>query len=396
MMLPIPYRKQGVRIGDVGIFQSGAFDFLFNICVPASDPINPDVLPEGFTPIYPPLGPTDVRIFEQFGEGSYLVSSSISKLCSESSYVRTSSILSSLTPFRELTFESFASEGAVLTMPEGSESQDLGNIARIREYMAAHGESWVKYINGDCGREAQNGSIRLVIGCDKSTSWGMAAFWNNPENCKARLEFRASRNSARQSSGPAYAWDYSGIADHEVQAGPLGRGNKDLGATLEQPLLNQTLFVRALSLTFDKQLWSKINPGSEVRLGNHSQFPGTTPATFPSTSSNGSHTSGSSSLSSPSSSGSSPAQGSRAVSSSNWSENLDEIDEDRIPQADSGDSDDDFITGELPVSAHSMVKITRVLLTPVPSVHTSPCVRSQRIPIADCESDFIVLVLVRF
>jgi len=79
MMLPLPYRREGIRVGDVGIFQSGAFDFLFNICVPASDPINPDVLPEGFTPIYPPLNPVDMRGFPQFGKDSYLASSSISK-----------------------------------------------------------------------------------------------------------------------------------------------------------------------------------------------------------------------------------------------------------------------------------------------------------------------------
>ena len=84
-MLPPSYRKCGVRIGDVGIFQAGAFDFLFNICVPASDPINPDVLPEGFTPIHPPLHPSDVRQFWQFGEDSYLASSSISHLGTESS-----------------------------------------------------------------------------------------------------------------------------------------------------------------------------------------------------------------------------------------------------------------------------------------------------------------------
>jgi hypothetical protein len=39
MVLPILYRAQGVRVGDVGIFtESGAFDFLFNICVPRDAP----------------------------------------------------------------------------------------------------------------------------------------------------------------------------------------------------------------------------------------------------------------------------------------------------------------------------------------------------------------------
>ena len=244
-------------------------------------------------------------------------------------------------------------------MPDGAQSQDLGNLSRFRNYMAIHGESWVKFINRERGREARNGSIRLVIGYDKSTSWGMATFWNNPENCEGRLQFQLRGNIARQSSSPSYAWTYSGIALHETKTGPLRQENEDLGATLNQTLLNQTLFVRTLSLSLDKQLWSKINPGSEVRLGNHCQYSGTTPATLPSTSSNGSRTSGSSSLlsSSSSPSGGIPTQASRAASTGNWSENSDEIDDDRRPQTDSDDSIGDFATGELPVSAHSMVKI---------------------------------------
>ena len=89
MVLPIPYRAQGVRVGDVGIFtENGGFDFLFNICVPRDDPINPRNLPENFTTISPPVDQTDIRKFAEFSPGSYLASSSVAESrTDESMYV---------------------------------------------------------------------------------------------------------------------------------------------------------------------------------------------------------------------------------------------------------------------------------------------------------------------
>lgn len=79
--LPKEYRAQGVLIGDVGIFTpEGAFDFLFNILLAPSDPINPRRLPQGFTPLSPPLEEIDIRKFNEFGQGSYISSSSVSQV----------------------------------------------------------------------------------------------------------------------------------------------------------------------------------------------------------------------------------------------------------------------------------------------------------------------------
>ena len=48
-MLPDEKRDKGIMIGDVGIIKAdGSFDFLFNICVPSSDPINRDRVPPEF------------------------------------------------------------------------------------------------------------------------------------------------------------------------------------------------------------------------------------------------------------------------------------------------------------------------------------------------------------
>jgi len=83
--LPIAYQRTGIRIGDVGIITpDGGFSFLFNICVPHDDPINPHILPEDFSPLEPALADVDVVEFCRFIPGSYLASASIEKKESES------------------------------------------------------------------------------------------------------------------------------------------------------------------------------------------------------------------------------------------------------------------------------------------------------------------------
>jgi hypothetical protein len=75
------YRRKGVYIGDVGIITpSGGFSFLFNICLPRGHPINPDDLPEEFSPIYPPIRQTDIRKFPEFKAKSFLASAAIEKV----------------------------------------------------------------------------------------------------------------------------------------------------------------------------------------------------------------------------------------------------------------------------------------------------------------------------
>lgn len=78
--LHLNYRRTGVRIGDVGtITDSGAFSFLFNICLPHDDPVNPRILPENFAPIFPPIEATDIEDFVEFENGSHLASASVKR-----------------------------------------------------------------------------------------------------------------------------------------------------------------------------------------------------------------------------------------------------------------------------------------------------------------------------
>jgi hypothetical protein len=76
--LHLNYRRTGVRIGDVGIItDSGAFSFLFNICLPYNDQVQPRTLPEHFSPISPPIEASDIGKFRVFKNGNHITSDSV-------------------------------------------------------------------------------------------------------------------------------------------------------------------------------------------------------------------------------------------------------------------------------------------------------------------------------
>ena len=217
-----PYRAKGVCIGDVGIVTAfGDFDFLFNICRTRDDPINSEELPDNFAPIYPPLNPTDVRKFREFSSGSYLASSSVVESHTGEQiscvYPSFSLLIVLMLQYRGLTFESSASEGAILTMPDGAFQEELGNLSKVRDYVAVHAANWYKFVNGPRGREAQNGDVRVVVGCDKATSWGMATFANtsSAQQSNFRLKFRPLQS--QHNTGTAYTWEHPGVAEVRVK-----------------------------------------------------------------------------------------------------------------------------------------------------------------------------------
>jgi len=143
-------------------------------------------------------------------------------------------------------------------MPDGAHSQELGNLGKFRDYVAEHADNWYKFVNGPLGREAKNGEIRVVIGCDKTISWGMATFSNFAQQSNFRLQFRPLEISARRSVGSAYTWEHSGMAD--VRVGPDLDENDELGGTADHPLRNQCLFMRTLNVTLEDGVWAQVNP----------------------------------------------------------------------------------------------------------------------------------------
>jgi len=148
----------------------------------------------------------------------------------------------------DLLFESTAEEGAILTLPHGAYSQDVINTLRLRSYIARHVESWYKYVIGVRGCEVKNGDIRLVIGCDKTDLWGMAAFVKSSET--VRLKYQPIRQ------GETYKWEYSGAFD--TRTGPDPQNIDRLRVNAGQTIYNQCVFARTLNANLREDIWKGI------------------------------------------------------------------------------------------------------------------------------------------
>ena len=145
-------------------------------------------------------------------------------------------------------------------MPRGARSEDLRNLATFREYAVANVTNWYRYANGPRGLEAKNGDLRLVVGFDKTTSWGIATFVNESQKSNCRLKFGPLEGDAAST----YTWSqYSGVAD--VKAGPDSDEIDELRIDSDPSHVqfeNQCLFVRTLGLTLADDVWADIHSTS--------------------------------------------------------------------------------------------------------------------------------------
>ena len=164
--------------------------------------------------------------------------------------------LRTLSSCSDIVFESSASEGAILTMPRGARSEDLRNKAAFREYTATNIANWYRYANGPRGLEAKNGEVRLVVGFDKATSWGIATFANQTQQDSCRLKFGPSIGSTG-----TYQWlEYSGGV--VLKAKPPDSVELRINTPSDVQFENQCLFVRTLQLTLAEDVWADIQSTS--------------------------------------------------------------------------------------------------------------------------------------
>jgi hypothetical protein len=76
--LPTEYIAEGVSIGDVGIITAeGAFDFLFNICLPSDHPVNSGRVPPNFVPLELDLNRDIALLPDMHSPGCDVASSSV-------------------------------------------------------------------------------------------------------------------------------------------------------------------------------------------------------------------------------------------------------------------------------------------------------------------------------
>jgi hypothetical protein len=163
-----------------------------------------------------------------------------------------------------LSFTISSAEGALLTLPDGAIAHDLENVERFREYAEANIESWYRYVNGPRGRGAKNGEVRLVIGCDKATSWGMASVANMSQHKTHYIQYRPVAAHERTTTPvPLYEWDYTGPWEASVGPDPTEiedlKGSDDSDVAKGGKYWNQCLFVRTLNITLSDAAFTKVS-----------------------------------------------------------------------------------------------------------------------------------------
>jgi hypothetical protein len=145
-------------------------------------------------------------------------------------------------------------------MPEGAISFDLENDLAFTDYLEANVRKWYEYVRRDRRRSVRNGQMRLVIGCDKTTAWGIATVSGTSQQTTSKLEFKTLDNAS--SSTTTYTWECSGMV--EVRAGPdkddieALRSNDTGDYPSDTTLRNQCLFVRTMTATLSNDDWAKL------------------------------------------------------------------------------------------------------------------------------------------
>ncbi|KAH9477074.1 hypothetical protein JR316_0010990 [Psilocybe cubensis] len=250
--LSMEYRRRGIDIGDVGVItKMGNFDFLFNICLPDDHPINRDGVPAGFSPCKPTRS-GDIQRYTEFEAGAFLTSTSIDHSRFDGEY-----------RYNTLIFESSAMEGAILTMPDGAETLDLGNVLQFERYMAKNVASWYRYVLVERGRHVENGDVRLVVGRDNSRTWGMATFEKATTSGDA-LQLKFGPLDDNTLGTRRYAWELSGAAS--ARTGPSRTQIEELSVDGSADVANQTLFVRTLNARLKSKTWEKLTTAISEEL----------------------------------------------------------------------------------------------------------------------------------
>ncbi|KZP33720.1 hypothetical protein FIBSPDRAFT_673129, partial [Athelia psychrophila] len=114
---------------------------------------------------------------------------------------------------------------------DGASSVDYRGLKELRSYAMRNAESWYEFVNDDLGLGAPIGSLCLVTGCDKSTTWRIASVSRGS----------LSNTIASVQAGVSYSFSWETDCPAFVRAGP------DLGG--DDPLpQNQCLFVRGLKI----------------------------------------------------------------------------------------------------------------------------------------------------
>ena len=136
-------------------------------------------------------------------------------------------------------------------MPSGATTQDLLNTQVVYDIITSNADAWYHHARVTRGRDVKNGDIRVVVGVDNVTSWGIATSACNNDQTASYL----FKHDQTQSS----KWDCIGGSG---RAGPHTSDIRDLIQGDNTVPRNQCVFVRTINFTVSGEMWNNFS--SEV------------------------------------------------------------------------------------------------------------------------------------
>ncbi|KAF8441372.1 hypothetical protein L210DRAFT_3644684 [Boletus edulis BED1] len=175
--LPDSYRREGLKIGDIGVVvpEEGSFDVFFNITLPREHPLHAaDGVPDSFTQIE--LRREDYRIAPEAECPGRVISPSTVECavnCVDPFYVDGAA--------RRLTDHQFSllhNEGAMLILPQGAERHRLAKDLLLLDAILQNAVDWYRFAREKLYRDISNDALYLITGFHKAHSWSLASFKN--------------------------------------------------------------------------------------------------------------------------------------------------------------------------------------------------------------------------
>ena len=143
-----------------------------------------------------------------------------------------------------------------MIMPKGATTQNLLNTWLVRQIVIRNAKVWYQYATYTRGRNVKDGDIRVVVGFDKVTSWGMATSTCNSGQTASFV--------LKHDSTHVYRWDCIGGSG---RVGPQKDEIDDLRVEGTAPQ-NQCVFVRTLNFTVSGEIWDD-SPSAAVQQLDH-------------------------------------------------------------------------------------------------------------------------------
>ncbi|KAF5361356.1 hypothetical protein D9757_011365 [Collybiopsis confluens] len=187
--LPPAYREHGVCIGDVGFpTEHGSFSYQFNVGLPPNDALNVGRVPRDFIQLE---GVHDSENWmwsdDGLGPGGFIASNH--------AHFRKRTIppgpryvpIAPPEVGAGLSFDTTASRGALLILPEGGVRYNHQQKMIFFEHATRYAKSWFNHINHVLHQGVNE--IYLITGCDKTRAWGVASFLGARDPRDVYLEY---------------------------------------------------------------------------------------------------------------------------------------------------------------------------------------------------------------